>query len=195
MTTVPTPRPEPVGPEVTPLIAASPRGRRRRPSGEPPPLPRRIDHSIRWYLALAGVCGALWAAMSVPAALGVITRADLVILRAVAAVRTDWLTRLMLDVDALASPWLRLVLFGTMAVLVAFRRFRHLAAYLVIVPAAALLLSAVTLEIGRMRPVGIQILGPWQGYSQPSRPVALLTLVLVGVLYTLVPAGRWRNRG
>jgi len=195
MTTVPTPRPEPVGPEVTPLIAASPRGRRRRPSGEPPPLPRRIDHSIRWYLALAGVCGALWAAMSVPAALGVITRADLVILRAVAAVRTDWLTRLMLDVDALASPWLRLVLFGTMAVLVAFRRFRHLAAYLVIVPAAALLLSAVTLEIGRMRPVGIQILGPWQGYSQPSRPVALLTLALVGVLYTLVPAGRWRNRG
>ena len=158
-------------------------------------MPRRIDYSIRWYLALAGVCGALWAAMSVPAALGVITRADLVILRAVAAVRTDWLTRLMLDVDALASPWLRLVLFGTMAVLVAFRRFRHLAAYLVIVPATALLLSAVTLEIGRMRPVGIQILGPWQGYSQPSRPVALLTLALVGVLYTLVPAGRFRNRG
>ena len=196
MTTVPTPRPEPVGPEVTPLIAASPRGRRRRPSGEPPPLPRRIDHSIRWYLALAGVCGALWAAMSVPAALGVITRADLVILRAVAAVRTDWLTRLMLDVNALQSLWTaRLLAWGTIAVLLAFRRFRHLAAYLVVFLASALLVSAMTLEIGRMRPVGIQILGPWQGYSQPSRPVALLTLALVGVLYTLVPAGRWRNRG
>ena len=46
-----------------------------------------------------------------------------------------------------------------------------------------------------MRPAGIQILGPWQGYSQPSRPVAALALALVGVLYTLVPAGRWRNRG
>ena len=79
-------------------------------------------------------------------------------------------------------------MLGTIAVLVAFRRFRHLAAYLVIVLAAALLLSAVTLEIGRMRPSGIQILGPWQGYSQPSRPVAVLALALVGVLYTLVPS-------
>ena len=131
------------GPEVTPLIAASPRGRRRRPSGEPPPLPRHIDHSIRWYLLLAGVAAALWAGMSVPAVLGVITRADLVVLRAVATVRTAWLTHLMLDVNA---PWRRRGRCGwscwaTIAVLVAFRRFRHLAAYLVIVLAAALLLS------------------------------------------------------
>ena len=159
-------------------------------------MPRRIDYSIRWYLALAGVCGALWAAMSVPAALGVITRADLVILRAVAAVRTDWLTRLMLDVNALQSLWTaRLLAWGTIAVLLAFRRFRHLAAYLVVFLASALLVSAMVLEIGRMRPTGIVILGPWQGYAQPSRPVAVLALALVGVLYTLVPAGRWRNRG
>jgi tRNA A-37 threonylcarbamoyl transferase component Bud32 len=159
-------------------------------------LPRRIDHSIRWYLALAGVCGALWAAMSVPAALGIITRADLVILRAVAVVRTDWLTRLMLDVNALQSPWTaRLLAWGTIAVLVAFRRFRHLAAYLVVFLASALLVSAMMLGIGRMRPTGIVILGPWQGYAQPSRPVAVLALALVGVLYTLVSAGRWRNRG
>jgi len=196
MTTLPTPRPGHEGPEVPPLIAASPRGRRRRPSGEPPPLPRRINHSIRWYLVLAGVAGALWAAMSVPAILGPITRADLAVLHVVAAVRVAWLTRLMLGVNALASPWTtRVIAWGTIAVLVAFRRFRHLAAYLVIVLAAVLLLSAVALEIGRMRPAGIEILGPWQGYSQPSRPVATLALALVGVLYTLVPAGRWRNRG
>jgi tRNA A-37 threonylcarbamoyl transferase component Bud32/membrane-associated phospholipid phosphatase len=196
MTTLPTPRPGHEGPEVPPLIATSPSGRRRRPSGEPPPLPRRIDHSIRWYLVLAAVAGVLWAAMSVPALLGPITRADLAVLHMVAAVRSAWLTRLMLGVNALASPWTtRVVAWGTIAVLVAFRRFRHLAAYLVIVLAAALLLSAMTLEIGRMRPVGIEILGPWQGYSQPSRPVATLALVLVGALYTLVPAGRWRNRG
>src|SRR6266568_1159345 len=102
----------------------------------------------------------------------------------------------MLEVDALASPWtVRLMAWGTIAVLVAFHRFRHLAAYLVIVPGATLLLSAVTQEIGRMRPVGVTVLGPWQGYAQPSRPVATLTLALTGVLYTLVPAGRWRNRG
>jgi len=195
MNTLSAPQPGHEGSEVPSLIAASLRGRRRRPSGEPPPLPRHIDHSIRWYLLLVGVAAALWAGMSVPAVLGVITRGDLVILHAVAAVRTAWLTRLMLDVNALASPRVRLVLYGTMAALVAFRRFRHLAAYLVIVPAAALLFSAVMQEIGRMRPAGIQILGPWQGYAQPSRPVTLLTLALVGVLYTLVPAGRGRNRG
>ncbi len=196
MSTLPAPGPDPVGPEVTPLISGSLRGRRRRPSGEPPPLPRHIDHSTRWYLLLAGVAGALWAGMSVPAALGVITRADLAALRAVAAVRTGWLTRLMLDVNALASPWTaRVLALGTIAVLVVTRRFRHLAAYLVIVLAATLLISAMTLQIGRMRPAGIAILGPWQGYSQPSRPVGVLTLVLAGALYTLVPAGRWRNRG
>jgi tRNA A-37 threonylcarbamoyl transferase component Bud32/membrane-associated phospholipid phosphatase len=195
MTTLPTPRPGHEGSEVPPLIAASPRGR-RRPSGEPPPLPRHIDHTIRWYLALAGIAGALWATMSVPAVLGLITRADLAVLHAVAAVRTAWLTRLMLDVNALASPWtVRVLAFGTIAVLAAYRRFQHLAAYLVIFLAAVLLLSAMTLEIGRMRPAGIEILGPWRGYAQPSQPVATLTLALVGVLYTLMPAGRWRNRG
>jgi tRNA A-37 threonylcarbamoyl transferase component Bud32/membrane-associated phospholipid phosphatase len=143
------------------------------------------------------MAGVLWAGMSVPALLGIITRADLAVLRVVATVRASWLTHLMLGVNAaLASPWTtRLVAWGTIAVLVAFRRFRHLAAYLVIVLATVLLISAMALEIGRMRPVGIQILGSWQGYSQPSRPVATLALALVGVLYTLVPAGRWRNRG
>ena len=197
MNTLSTPPPGHEGSEVPSLIAASLRGRRRRPSGEPPPLPRHIDHSIRWYLLLAGVTAALWAAMSVPAVLGVITRGDLAVLRAVAPVRTAWLTHLTLAVNtALTSPWtVRLVMLGTIAVLVAFRRFQHLAAYLVIVLAEALLLSAVTPEIGRMRPSGLPILGPWQGYSQPSRPVAALTLALVGVLYTLVPAGRRRNQG
>jgi len=178
------------------LITASPRGRRRRPSGEPPPLPRHINHSLRWYLLLGGIAGALWAAMSVPVVLGLITRGDLVVLHAVAAVRTAWLTQVMLHVNGLASPWTaRLAAFGTIAVLVAFRRFRHLAAYLAVTLAAVLLISAMTLEIGRMRPAGIEILGPWQGYSQPSRPVGTLALALIGVLYTLVPTGRWRNRG
>ena len=195
MSTLPTPRPGTLGPEVTSSIAASPHGRRRRPSGEPPPLPRRIAPGIRWYLLLAGVAVTLWACMSVPAGLGIITRADLVVLRAIATVRTPWLTQVMLHADALRSPWtVRLLAWGTIAVLVAFRRFRHLAAYLAVFLAIGLLASAAVLEIGRMRPAGIPILGPWQGYSQPSRPVAMLALALVGALYTLVPAGRWRNR-
>jgi tRNA A-37 threonylcarbamoyl transferase component Bud32 len=196
MSTLPVPLPGHEGSEVPSLITASPWGRRRRPSGEPPPLPRHINHSIRWYLLITGIGGVLWAAMSVPVLLGLITRADLVVLHAVAAVRTAWLTHVMLQVNALASPLTpRLAAWGTIAVLAVFRRFRHLAAYLAVTLAAALLISAMTLGIGRMRPAGIEILGPWQGYAQPSRPVATLALALVGMLYTLVPAGRWRNRG
>jgi tRNA A-37 threonylcarbamoyl transferase component Bud32/membrane-associated phospholipid phosphatase len=196
MTTLPTPRPSAVGSEVTPVVAASPRGRRRRPSGEPPPLPRHIDHSTRWYLLIAGLTVALWAGMAVPPVLGVITRADLSVLRAVDTMRSAWLTQVMLNGNALCSPWVvRLAAWGTIAALVALRKFRHLAVYLAVFLASGLLLSAVIVRIGRMRPAGIQILGPWDGYAQPSRPVAMLALVLVGALYTLVPAGRWRNRG
>jgi tRNA A-37 threonylcarbamoyl transferase component Bud32/membrane-associated phospholipid phosphatase len=196
MTTLPTPGPSAVGSEVTPLVPALPRGRRRRPSGEPPPLPRHIDHSTRWYLLIAGLAAALWAGMSVPPVLGVITRADLTVLHAVATVRSTWLTQVMLNGNALCSPWVvRLAAWGTIAALVALRRFRHLAVYLAVILASGLLVSAVAVEIGRMRPAGIPILGPWDGYAQPSRPVAMLALVLVGALYTLVPAGRWRNRG
>ena len=107
MTTLPAHGEGEHGSKVTPLI---PSGRRRRPSGEPPPLPRRIDHSIRWYLLLTGLAGALWAAMSVPAVLGVITRADLAVLHAMATMRSAWLTRLMLGVNALESAWTARVL-------------------------------------------------------------------------------------
>jgi tRNA A-37 threonylcarbamoyl transferase component Bud32 len=177
-------------------VAASPLGRRRRPSGEPPPLPRHIDRSTRWYLLLAVLAGALWVAMSAEPALGAITRADLAMLHVVAATRSDPLTHVMRGVDALCSPWtVRVVAWVTIAALVALRRFPHLAAYLIIFLAAELAATAIALGIGRMHPVGIPILGPWQGYAQPARPVVALALILAGILYTLVPAGRWRNRG
>jgi tRNA A-37 threonylcarbamoyl transferase component Bud32 len=195
MTTLPTQVPGALGSEVTPLVAAAPHERRRRPSGEPPPLPRHIDRSTRWYLVLAVMAGALSAGMLIPQGLGIITRNDLTVLRAVATVRSTWLTHLALDIDGAASQWtVRLAAWGTIAALVALRRFRHLAVYLVVFLASGLLVSAVTLQAGRMRPAGIQILGHWQGYAEPSRPVGALALVLVGVLYTLVPAGQPRNR-
>jgi hypothetical protein len=147
-------------------------------------------------LLLAGLTVALWAGMSVPAILGVITRSDLVVLHAIGTARAPWLTGLMRGANTLTSLWtVRLLAWMTIAVLVAFRRFRHLATCLVVLLAGGLLVSAMMLEIGRMRPTEIQILGPWQDYSQPPRPVAMLTLALVGALYTVVPTGLWRNRG
>lgn len=184
------------GARVSPVIATSPLGRRRRPSGEPPPLPRHFDASTRWCVLLVGLLGALWAGLFIPVVLGLITRADIALLRAVAIVRSDGLTRLMLDIDAVRSSLVvRVMAWGTIAVLIAFRRFRHLATYLALFLGISLLASAMALQIGRMRPAGIETLGHWNGYAQPSVPLAALALVLVGALYTLVPAGRWRRRG
>lgn len=183
------------GARPSPVIATSPLGRRRRPSGEPPPLPRHFDASTRWCLLLVGLLGALWAGLSIPLVLGLTTRADIALLQAVAAVRSDGITRLMLGIDAVRSSWVvRVVAWGTIAVLIAFRRFLHLATYLVVFLCVSLLASAMALQIARMRPAGIEILGHWNGYAQPSQPVASLALVLAGALYTLVPPGRWRRR-
>jgi tRNA A-37 threonylcarbamoyl transferase component Bud32 len=184
------------GPVLPPVLATSPLGRRRRPSGEPPPLPRHIEHSTRWYLLLLALTAVIWAGLSIRPVLALVIRGDLAVLHAVAMLRSTPLTKVMLDVDAVRSAWtVRVAFYGTIAVLVAFRRFQHLAVYLVVFLLTALLDSAVAVEIGRMRPAGIQILGHWNGYAQPSQPVATLAVVLAGLLYTLVPAGRWRNRG
>jgi tRNA A-37 threonylcarbamoyl transferase component Bud32 len=41
----------------------------------------------------------------------------------------------------------------------------------------------------------VELRGSWAGWAMPSRPVAIFAATLVGVLYTLVPAGRWRQLG
>ena len=42
---------------------------------------------------------------------------------------------------------------------------------------------------------GVELRGSWAGWAMPSRPVAILAATLVGMLYTLVPEGRWRQLG
>ncbi len=49
--------------------------------------------------------------------------------------------------------------------------------------------------IQRPRPLTVEILGSWQGFAMPSRPVAVLTATAVNVLYALTPAGKARGRG
>jgi tRNA A-37 threonylcarbamoyl transferase component Bud32 len=49
--------------------------------------------------------------------------------------------------------------------------------------------------VDRPRPFGVELRGSWAGWAMPSRPVAIFAATLVGVLYTLVPVGRWRQAG
>ena len=57
------------------------------------------------------------------------------------------------------------------------------------------LTAAANEVIQRPRPLTVEIVGHWQGFAMPSRPVAVLTATAVNVLYALVPAGRARARG
>jgi tRNA A-37 threonylcarbamoyl transferase component Bud32 len=169
---------------------------RRRPSGEPPPLPRHIAASTRFCLALVGVVALLWLGFAFTPVVRVVSRMDLVVLDALAEVRSGPLTTAMRGLRFLGSPVVfRVLVWGTLAVLLVFRRFQHLVAVLAVLLVVPALGNVAAAEIGRMRPSGVELLTEWEGYAHPSRPVALLGLAATGTLFSLVPAGRWRARG
>jgi tRNA A-37 threonylcarbamoyl transferase component Bud32/membrane-associated phospholipid phosphatase len=184
-----------VAPAPAPGPAAVPTGVRRRPSGEPPPLPRAASVSTRLCLGAGAGLVALWAALGIGPLTELVTTVDAVVVRAVAGIRTAWLTRGAEAVQGLGSVWtLRLLVWPTLAVLVAFRRFARLGAYLLVVLGTTAAGAGMAGQLGRMRPAGIAILGRWDGASFPSLPVAAFGVALVGGLYALLPAGPRRNR-
>jgi tRNA A-37 threonylcarbamoyl transferase component Bud32 len=172
-------------------------GRRRRPSGEAPPLPRTLNRSGRLWLAAAGAVLVLWAAivMNERTAQLVLVYDNRVVEWA-AGLRTQLLTDVMQSVHALGSRWtMRALFWSTVVVLVVLRRFRHLFVFL----GATLAVTALTGFFAYLfvwpRPMGVEILGDWSGYAHPSRPVAALTATLMGMLYSLAPTGRLRRVG
>jgi len=169
--------------------------RRRRPSGEPAPLPRGAlqGSGTAWLVACGiGLVGSLvWLIPSVSSAL---THVDDVVLGWISAARTDVVTSLMRGIHTLGSHWtIRLLLWAVMLVLVFFRRWRHLFVLLISLFVFDALLDGLVLLYARERPVGVEILGSWDGFSHPSKPVALVAFTLVAMVYTLAPHGRPRN--
>ena len=168
---------------------------RRRPSGEPPPLPRPVSPGTRAFLVAGALVVALWLALSTQVGARVVTRADLAVLDLVAHLRTDWLVHAARDVTVLGSQWtFRIVAWTTLIVLVAVRRFQHLLVVLAVFLVVPVVDGLVSVWLGRMRPADVAIVGSWTGYAHPSRPVALVALGLTAMLLTLTPAGRWRRR-
>jgi tRNA A-37 threonylcarbamoyl transferase component Bud32/membrane-associated phospholipid phosphatase len=83
--------------------------------------------------------------------------------------------------------------WATVIALLALRRIRHLVVFMGSFLAVLLVVRLATVD--RPRPFGVELRGSWAGWAMPSRPVAILTATLIGVLYTLVPVGRWRQLG
>jgi tRNA A-37 threonylcarbamoyl transferase component Bud32/membrane-associated phospholipid phosphatase len=97
----------------------------------------------------------------------------------------------------LGSWWvLNILAVGLVLALLALRRFRHLILALI---TAQLLMMVIYWWVGPMaqrpRPFGVAIQAGWGGWALPSIQIAFLAATLVVVLYTLVPEGRWRQRG
>jgi len=123
-----------------------------------------------------------------------VTRVDQSIALWLTELRTDVTTAVARAVHALGSEWtLRILRWGTMAVLLATRRLRHLVVFVGALLALEWLVVVLDLAIARPRP-SVPIVGGWEGFAHPSRPVASVAVTLAAMSHALVPAGRWRER-
>jgi membrane-associated phospholipid phosphatase len=168
---------------------------RRRPSGEAPPLPREIGRSGKFWLFMVGyfVATLIGVLLFEPMA-RLYERTDTSFLHLLAEGRNDILTEIMQAIALLSSRWvLRVLRWGTIIALIAARRWRHLFVFLGALITEEVVAYLLTLVIHRPRPLGIEILAPWQGFSMPSRPMASLAVTLVGMAYSLIPHGRYRD--
>jgi tRNA A-37 threonylcarbamoyl transferase component Bud32/membrane-associated phospholipid phosphatase len=167
-------------------------GRRRRPSGEKPPLQRELRTMGRLWLLGGIAMVVLWISLfALPSTGDWWTERDNSVLRWFVDIRTDSLTSLADAIAVLGSSWFSRVLrIGMIVALISVRRMRHFFAVLL-----AIILVQATVEIiqefvGRPRPF-VPIIGDWSGPSHPSGPVARLGVTVAAMAYSLVsPGGR-----
>src|SRR6266540_4376307 len=181
-----------------PGIRRSPR--RRRPSGQPPPLPHHLQTTGVGWLTAAVVLVVLSLVVFAgdlggPAV--AVTVVDDAVVGWLAGLRAPGLLPAMEGLAALGS-YLAItgLLWGLLLVLLIRRRLRHLLVVLL-----AWIVQAVMIQIllapllRRPRPFGVELRIDWYAWALPSEQMAALVVVLVGILYTLVPEGRWRQTG
>jgi tRNA A-37 threonylcarbamoyl transferase component Bud32/membrane-associated phospholipid phosphatase len=173
---------------------------RRRPSGQPPPLPHHLQTTGVGWLTAAVVLVTLSLLV-----FGGDLRGPAVAVTVVEDAVVQWLAGL--DVPGLLptmrglaelGSWMAInvLLWGLLLALLIRRRFRHLLVVLL-----AWIVQGVIIQIllapmlRRPRPFGVEFRTDWTAWALPSEQMAALVVVLVGILYSLVPEGRWRQTG
>ena len=170
--------------------------RRRRPTGEPPPLPHPVAITTTAWLALAAVgLAAAFVVAQRTSWLRADDRAGTWVLRQLAVVRTPWLTGVANGINVAGSGWGASVFGLSLVVLViAFRRWRHLAVFVGGLMLLDIAGTQVYFALSRPRPYGVPVITGWTGYAGGSPPVAVLTFCLMGAVYCLAVPGRARSR-
>jgi len=169
-------------------------GKQRRPTGAPPPLPRKLGLSGHLWLGLMA-----WAAiltvllLKVEPILHLSDTIETWWMQRLASIRTGWLTQVMRGIKVAGSGWGVTGLgLGLVAALMAFRRWRHLLVFLgslfLVEQVGAFVYHALT----RPRPYGVTIISGWGGFAMPSPPPGILAAIVIGITYTLVVPGRSR---
>jgi hypothetical protein len=162
---------------------------RRRPSGEPPPLPKPAwwPRYIR-VLVVTIVVGALLAAWY-----EFVSTPDGRVILWLAEHRTDWLTDVAKVFSWLATqPAIVAMRVALVIVLVVFKRWRHLAVAIL----GFFLMDVVVSRLSVVLPApGEAVVTPDSGvYHFPAYAVASLSITLWAMVATLAPAGRMRER-
>jgi tRNA A-37 threonylcarbamoyl transferase component Bud32/membrane-associated phospholipid phosphatase len=192
--------PDMAGPARPGTNQVRPSGRRRRPSGEAPPLPHHLQTSgVGWLVALV-----VLVAMSIVVFNGglrgpavTVTVLDDAVVRRLAGLDAPGLQETWQALAFLGSWWvLNILALVLVLALLALRRFRHLIVTLIV----AQLLTTISQDVmgstaHRPRPFGVIIGAGWGGWALPSLQVMNLAATLVIILYTLVPEGRVRQQG
>lgn len=171
-----------------------PTGRRRRPSGEPPPLPHEINRAaVAWLVGvLFWALIWLWVFLSDRPAVW-ITRWDLRVAQPIADIQVAWLTTVMEWFNSFGTHWLTVIVgWVTLIGALAMRRIRHAVLLLASLAMTAGTVNLVAAWIMRPRPLGVELRGDWEGFAQPSRPVALAAAAMLACALTLVTV-RWRR--
>ena len=155
--------------------------RRRRPTGEPPPLPHHLQTSgIGWLVAML-VLVALAVAVFARGMQGVavdVTVVDDAVVGWLAGVDLPGFQALMRALSFLSSWWvLNGVLYALIIALLVLRRFRHLIIWLILTNLLALVGASILGPVAqRPRPFGVEIREGWGGWAMPSMHVTYLAL-------------------
>jgi tRNA A-37 threonylcarbamoyl transferase component Bud32/membrane-associated phospholipid phosphatase len=168
-------------------------GRRRRPSGEPAPLPHQLHRSGQVAaLAVVAVLVAWVVLFLGPEASAWWTARDGWVLDRAVELRGQGLTALARAAETLGSAWVwRPLRLGVVVVLVVLRRWRHLLVAMLALFLAEFVVGTAAALIARPRPLVAPLTG-WEGYAHPSAPVASLAVTLTIMGLVLLPAGRRR---
>lgn len=169
-------------------------GMRRRPSGEPPPLPhgggRRGWIGLFVALALVGI----WLLIEVAAgAASVLADLDADLLD-VLVVDSGLLADVAKALQHALDPWVigiaTVVLLGG---LLFFKRLRILVVVGVALVVVDALVIGMQLAISAPRPYDVVIRGSWTGYASPSVGLGHLTVLVVALVLGFAPPGRART--